>query len=276
MKSYRDFVSDLPRRPAIVAHRGAWHMAPENSLDSILLAAEAGFEVVEIDVQCSADGTLFLMHDDPLTRMTGRDVLAQSLPIADLLATPLRARDGLGDPAPTAHHIPTLADALAAARGRIYLDIDVKHARNMQAAGAAIAAAGMQDYVDIKIKVQDQQDADQLAALQARYGVMVMPMTRFTDQTTPELIRLLASTGARIVETEFDSPETLIRHRADFEAAGLALWVNTLTPVSQCGLTDAAALQDPEAVWGLLLAAGVSLFQTDEPEALARWRDLQG
>ena len=115
MKTYRDFVSDLPRRPAIVAHRGAWHLAPENSVASILRAAEAGYEVVEIDVQCSADGVLFLMHDETLTRMTGEAALAQSLSWAELRALALRAGDGQGDAAPTAHRIPTLQEALEAA-----------------------------------------------------------------------------------------------------------------------------------------------------------------
>ena len=277
MKTYRDFVSDLPLRPAIVAHRGAWHLAPENSVASILRAAEAGYEVVEIDVQCSADGVLFLMHDETLTRMTGHRAEAQSLSWAELLALALRAGDGLGDAAPTEHRIPTLQEALEAAHGRIYLDVDVKSpAQNMEAAGAAIAAAGMQDYVDIKIPLHSDADAERLAALEAQYGVMVMPMTRFTADTAAQHIARLARTGARIVETEFDALATIADNRAGFEAAGLTLWVNTLTPVAQCGLTDAAALADPDGTWGALMAAGVTVFQTDEPEALATWRAARG
>ncbi|MGI3164595.1 glycerophosphodiester phosphodiesterase family protein [Pseudooceanicola sp. 200-1SW] len=277
MKTYRDFVSDLPLRPAIIAHRGAWHLAPENSVASILRAAEAGYEVVEIDVQCSADGVLFLMHDETLTRMTGLAVEAQSLTWAELSALALRAGDGRGDAAPTEHRIPTLQEALEAAHGRIYLDVDVKSpAQNMEAAGAAIAAAGMQDYVDIKIPVHSDADAERLAALEAQYGVMVMPMTRFTADIVAERIARLARTGARVVETEFDDLATIADNRAAFAEAGLTLWVNTLTPVAQCGLTDAAALEDPDAIWGALMAAGVTVFQTDEPEALAAWRAARG
>ncbi|MCA1334629.1 glycerophosphodiester phosphodiesterase family protein [Pseudooceanicola marinus] len=277
MKTYRDFVSDLPLRPAIIAHRGAWHLAPENSVASILRAAEAGYEVVEIDVQCCADGVLFLMHDEALTRMTGHEVAAQSLSWAELSTLALRAGDGQGDAGPTAHRIPTLQEALVAAHGRIYLDVDVKSPeQNMEAAGAAIAAAGMQDYVDIKVPLHSDADAERLAALEAQYGVMVMPMTRFTADTVARHIARLARTGARIVETEFDALSTITDNRAAFEAAGLTLWVNTLTPVAQCGLTDAAALTDPDGIWGALMEAGVTVFQTDEPEALAAWRAARG
>lgn len=272
MLSYRDFVSSLPRRPAIVAHRGHWRVAPENSLAAIARAADAGYEIVEIDVQRSSDGRLFLMHDDMLTRMAGRADRAQALTLAELTETRLRARDGLGDPDPTGHRIPTLEDALEVAKGRVYLDVDVKHAENLDAAGAAIAATGMNDFVDIKVRVQTTEDCERLRDLEQRYGIMVMPMTRFSADTAPHLIAMLAGLDARIVETEFDHIDTLAKHAADFDAAGITRWVNTLTPVCCCGFSDEAALRDPDAVWGALRDAGTGIFQTDEPEALDRWR----
>lgn len=272
MLSYRDFVSNLPRRPAIVAHRGAWHAAPENSLAAIEAAADAGYEIVEIDVQRSADGQMFLMHDDTLTRMTGREEMARHLPMTELAKLGLRPGDGSGSGAPTGHRIPTLAEALDLARGRVYLDIDVKHRENMEAAAAVIEQAGMGEQVDIKIPVRRIEDVSRLHALQDQFGVMVMPMARITEEKAPAMVELLARSGAGIVEIEFDRIETLSRHRAALDSAGVTRWVNTLTPVANGGFTDAAALEDPDAVWGALLTAGVEVFQTDEPEALARWR----
>ncbi|WP_245521722.1 DUF4996 domain-containing protein [Rhizobium leguminosarum] len=34
------------------------------------------------------------------------------------------------------------------------------------------------------------------------------------------------------------------------------------------GLTDSAALEDPDAIWGRMMAAGISVIQTDQPAAL--------
>lgn len=48
----------------------------------------------------------------------------------------------------------------------------------------------------------------------------------------------------------------------------MALWVNTLDSVACAGFTDTAALLDPDAVWGRLIDAGISVIQTDEAAAL--------
>ncbi len=48
----------------------------------------------------------------------------------------------------------------------------------------------------------------------------------------------------------------------------MALWANTLDSVAFAGFTDTAAMQNPDAIWGRLIEAGISLIQTDEPVAL--------
>jgi glycerophosphoryl diester phosphodiesterase len=59
-------VSGVPRQPAIIAHRGASGRAPENSLEAVRLAVEAGADGVEIDVHASRDGALVVHHDPAL------------------------------------------------------------------------------------------------------------------------------------------------------------------------------------------------------------------
>jgi len=56
--------------PPVIAHRGASAQAPENTLAAIALAVEQGAKWVEIDVNRSIDGTLFVHHDDTLNRCT--------------------------------------------------------------------------------------------------------------------------------------------------------------------------------------------------------------
>jgi glycerophosphoryl diester phosphodiesterase len=60
----------LPRKPLLIAHRGASQLAPENTLASMKRAAELGVYGVEADIIMSRDGTLFLMHDSNLVRTT--------------------------------------------------------------------------------------------------------------------------------------------------------------------------------------------------------------
>jgi len=57
--------------PAIVAHRGDAEHFPENTLPAFEAAWRRGIEHVELDVQVSADGMPFVIHDAGLERTTG-------------------------------------------------------------------------------------------------------------------------------------------------------------------------------------------------------------
>jgi glycerophosphoryl diester phosphodiesterase len=56
--------------PQIVAHRGDAEHFPENSLPALEAAWRRGISHVELDVQLSADGVPFVIHDTSLDRTT--------------------------------------------------------------------------------------------------------------------------------------------------------------------------------------------------------------
>jgi len=56
--------------PALVAHRGAGKLAPENTLAAMRAGHAHGYRMVEFDVKLSGDGVPFLLHDDTLDRTT--------------------------------------------------------------------------------------------------------------------------------------------------------------------------------------------------------------
>lgn len=57
--------------PQWIAHRGAGKLAPENTLAAFRVGAGHGMRAFECDVRLSADGVVFLLHDDELQRTTG-------------------------------------------------------------------------------------------------------------------------------------------------------------------------------------------------------------
>jgi glycerophosphoryl diester phosphodiesterase len=59
----------------VIAHRGARSLAPENTLAAARKAHAVGADLWETDTAVSADGRLFLMHDDSMMRTT--DVAAK-------------------------------------------------------------------------------------------------------------------------------------------------------------------------------------------------------
>lgn len=100
-----------------VAHRALHGPGrPENSRAAIRAAVALGV-AVEVDVQRSRDGAAIAFHDYHLSRLTdGRGAVALH-DAATLGATPLLGGD---------EGIPTLAEALAAADGRVPVLVEVK------------------------------------------------------------------------------------------------------------------------------------------------------
>lgn len=125
---------EMPTNPQTVincGHRGAAGHAPENTLAAIRLAMAMGAQMVEIDVQQTADDQLVLLHDDSLSRTTnGTGLLWQkhASELQTLDAGRWFSAEFAGEP------LPTLAQTIALVRGKIKLNIEVKlhgHERNI-------------------------------------------------------------------------------------------------------------------------------------------------
>jgi glycerophosphoryl diester phosphodiesterase len=67
-----------------MAHRGASAYAPDNTIEAINKAFELGADGIEIDVQMSRDGELFLFHDWDLEKVTGDKALITSKTMAEI------------------------------------------------------------------------------------------------------------------------------------------------------------------------------------------------
>jgi glycerophosphoryl diester phosphodiesterase len=72
----------------IVAHRGASHDAPENTMAATNLAWQQGADAVETDIYLGKDGKLIVFHDKTAKRTGGRDI-----PIAELTQEEARTLD---------------------------------------------------------------------------------------------------------------------------------------------------------------------------------------
>ena len=68
----------------IIAHRGASHDAPENTLASVRLAWEQGAEAVEVDVHLSYDNRVVVIHDADTKRVAGVKRLVRNLTLSEL------------------------------------------------------------------------------------------------------------------------------------------------------------------------------------------------
>lgn len=108
----------------ITAHRGASGKAPENTMASVLQAIEDGTDWVEIDVQETKDGVVIVAHDSDLKKVSGANAKIWNLTAEELRAIDIGSY--LGSQFKN-ERVPTLAEVLAACRGRVRVNIELKY-----------------------------------------------------------------------------------------------------------------------------------------------------
>ena len=117
-------VVDFPaHRPLLVAHRGGAGHRPENTLAAIEHALELGVQVIEVDVRCSADQILVLLHDDSLDRTTNGSGEANRLSAEQLAGLDAGSHFG---PRFADQGVPTLEAAVELVGDRAGWDFDLK------------------------------------------------------------------------------------------------------------------------------------------------------
>ena len=108
----------------LICHRTANRDFPENTLESLALAARMGCNIVEMDIRRTLDGQLVLNHDDMLERLTG-GMGNVELTSSDELAL-LETGTWMGERFPHLR-IPRFTEALRVAREHgIGLMLDIK------------------------------------------------------------------------------------------------------------------------------------------------------
>lgn len=111
--------------PLLIAHRGDSARRPENTLASFASALETGVDVVELDVQLTADREVAVIHDGTVDRTTDGtgDVRSMTLPELRRLSAGYPQRFGSRF---SGERVPTLAEVLAFLRGRSRVMIEIK------------------------------------------------------------------------------------------------------------------------------------------------------
>jgi glycerophosphoryl diester phosphodiesterase len=151
-------------RPRVVAHRGFAGVAPENTVGAVQFAADAGAEMVEIDVRPTSDGEVVVFHDDDLSGrdgLTDRSGLVHETPWAEV-----RTAEVLG----SGETVPRLAAVLGALPPAVAVNVELKHPGvddlrfGEKLSGGALAAASdrWHDFVASVVDVVEQHDHEVL------------------------------------------------------------------------------------------------------------------
>lgn len=236
-----------PRGPILIAsHRGGHLKVPENSLAAIDEAVAAGADVVEVDVQVSADGVPFILHDRTLERTTNGTGRAADKTYAEVRKLRLKG----GDTPP-----PTLLELLIHSCGRVLVDLDMKTER----------------FAPVVAIVQGLDMVDQVMLFDANSGLLraareiepkLQVMTRLTAKVTLDSINQ-GLAPVRIVHGDTESINPAARDAIRQMPA--RIWENALGE-----LDTLMAAGSPKACPALksMQALGVNAIQTDRPALL--------
>ena len=251
-------------RPTLhIAHRGGAALAPENTLEAFRLAVESfRTDVLELDVQRTADGELVVFHDDTVDRCTDGTGALASLPLAAVrrLDAGYRfERDGTFPFRGGGVRVPTLREVLRAFPG-VRLNVELKQPGGEQAFADLLRDERALDRVCVGSERDDV--GERLAALlpdachfypREKLAALVMALKTGSAPPVDDRFAVLDMPlwfgDVRLVDTAF------VR-----AAAALGKWVNVWTV-------------DDEAEMRQLVRDGVGGVMTDRPDVLRRVLD---
>lgn len=128
----------LPAPPWIVGHRGAAGEALENTLASFTLAVAERADMIELDLQRTADGRLVAFHDWDLSRLGGAAITIEEASWGRLREVELRPFPG--EPAA---RMPELREVLATLPTTLPVNLELKR----RLAGREALAAAVVDEI---------------------------------------------------------------------------------------------------------------------------------
>jgi glycerophosphoryl diester phosphodiesterase len=250
----------------VVAHRGDWRNACENSILAIENAIEMGVDIIEIDLKKTADNELILMHDYTLNRTTTGKGFVKDHTLEEIKN--LYLKDGAGHK--TLFKVPTLREALLFAKGKVLINLDQSF-EYFNAVLPILKETNTIDQIIIKgynlplIKVKEK--------LGTYYdSIQYMPIIKLGIKGYKDLFKEIEEYPFEGVEFTFVS-DTIseVNKLHEFDKKGTRVWVNSLWAEHNSGHHDDRALKDPDNSYGWLISKGINIIQTDRPQLLLEY-----
>lgn len=201
----------------IVAHRGTRLHAPENTLTALVSAHTAGADVLELDLQLTADGVLVLSHDGDVERLTGTKGKISTMTLAELrkldFSAKFRPRGAADDYAyrrRVRHRVKleTFSDVLDGLPEDVFLLVELKHdsspnAERREAFVSAALAEISKRRIESRVVIysKDPENLRRVASLAPSIQLAAFDWER----SAAELIEIAGSVGASGVVIDIDS-----------------------------------------------------------------------
>ena len=231
----------------VASHRGVHLELPENSLAAFSKAIELGIDIMELDVRCSKDGKLVVMHDKTVDRTTNGKGAVADMTFEELRKLRLKHNGVI-----TNEQIPTLEEALNLAKGKILVDLDIK------------VATCINTIIETVTNTKTERNClfflDELKYAQMLKAKNPAFMTLFRTYSEGQVDTVLATVKTEAVHLDPSHYTTTVTGKIHNKNAHA--WINAL------GDVDKEAAGGNIDAYGELLKNGASIVQTDQPALL--------
>lgn len=253
----------------VVAHRGNWREAPENSVWAIRKAIEAGADMAEIDIALTRDSVLILMHDRTIDRTTTGKGMPSDYTLAEIKE--LYLRDGAGHA--TQMRVPTLEEILLESKGKIFLNLDKGF-----------------DYIGLVYPMLEKYDMlnevlfkgnSEYKTFNNNYGhikdeIVYMPIVRLERGEGWDLINdFIENYSPYGFEFTVGENEDSLIDFKPLRDKGIRVWVNSLWFNHNAGNHDDVSLENPN-VYEWYINNNVNIIQTDRIKELTSFLEKEG
>lgn len=234
----------------IAAHRGAHLKAPENSLKSFTNAIALGIDIIELDIRCTKDNKLVIMHDRTVDRTTNGKGEVSQLTLQEIKQLKLKHNGAV-----TTETVPTLEEALLHVKGEILVDLDIKSSECINDIIRTVEATNTKDQCIFFVG-----STEHLKMLY-QYDPTIKVLARSHNIKEIESYFTIAKVAAIHID---DNHHT--KHVVDFITQNNGrTWVNAL------GDTDKEVEKGNINAFGNILKFGANIIQTDQPELLKKY-----
>ena len=252
----------------VVAHRGDWREAPENSAWAVKKAIEKGVDMAEIDVAMTKDSILILMHDQTIDRTITGKGKPSDFTLEEIKK--LNLRDGLG--VETQMKVPTLEEILLLSDGKILLNLD-KGFDFIKQVYPLVKKRNMLDQILFK-------GHESYAEFNRKYGdikkdIHYMPIIKLgNEEDLKNISEYLKNYQVYGFEFTIGATEDNLIDFKKLKENKVKIWVNSLWPHHNAGNNDDKVLENPN-VYDWYVKKGVNIIQTDRPKELINYLKMK-
>lgn len=250
------------KKVLLAAHRGTCGAnIPCNSLPAFMIALNDGADIIELDIEITADGKFFIQHPG-MENLHLRRKDSIKLDHSDMVSKFMLSNSEWSR---TQYPIVRLEEALDFLKGKCIINLD-KFWMNPEGIAKLVRERNMQDQVLLKTDMKPQSiDAIEKYAP----DMPLMPMV-WTEDHCLELFagRNLRYVGSECLFAKESDPIASEEYIEKMHKAGKTVWANGIVynyrSVLSGGHTDDISLiEDPEKGWGWLADRGFDIIQTD-------------